>query len=41
MLTKSSYLLIEFTAGMILPTKAVTTQELTVERTVAENSLQV
>ncbi|XP_041524845.1 activator of 90 kDa heat shock protein ATPase homolog 2 isoform X1 [Microtus oregoni] len=31
----------EFTAGMILPTKAVTTQELTVERTLAENSLQV
>ncbi|XP_041524847.1 activator of 90 kDa heat shock protein ATPase homolog 2 isoform X3 [Microtus oregoni] len=31
----------EFTAGMILPTKAVTTQELTVERTLAENSLQL
>ncbi|XP_038180392.1 activator of 90 kDa heat shock protein ATPase homolog 2 isoform X3 [Arvicola amphibius] len=31
----------EFTAGMILPTRAVTTQELTVERTLAENSLQV
>ncbi|CAO2640844.1 Activator of 90 kDa heat shock protein ATPase homolog 2, partial [Lemmus lemmus] len=31
----------EFTAGMILPTRAVTTQELTVERTLADNSLQV
>lgn len=32
---------IEFTIGMILPTKTMATQELTVERKPSENALQV
>lgn len=35
------YFLIEFTTGMILPTKAVATQELTVESKLTGNTLQV